>query len=107
LFFELQDKATNHYKNKVSPIHEIDIYASQYHGYTKIDETKRVCLFPDAIRKFLRNRKQKVMLIRGESGSGKTILMHNIEYCQWQRYNRGKSLFLPILVNLAALDKTS
>ncbi|KAF9119466.1 hypothetical protein BGX30_003819 [Mortierella sp. GBA39] len=60
-------------------------------------------LFPllEKVLEFLASDRQ-VMLILGDSGSGKSLFNRHLEHLLWKEYKRGGSI--PLFINLAAID---
>ncbi|KAF9151617.1 hypothetical protein BG015_006445, partial [Linnemannia schmuckeri] len=60
-------------------------------------------LFPlqEKVQEFLASDRQ-VMLILGDSGSGKSTFNRHLEHLLWTEYKRGGSI--PLFINLAAID---
>ncbi|KAG0240229.1 hypothetical protein BGX31_002162 [Mortierella sp. GBA43] len=63
-------------------------------------------LFPlmETVERFL-DSKQKVMLILGDSGAGKSTFNRELEYELWQEYKKDKTNRIPLYINLPAIEK--
>ncbi|KAF9330258.1 WD_REPEATS_REGION domain-containing protein [Linnemannia elongata] len=55
----------------------------------------------DKTQEFL-NSDRQVMLILGDSGSGKTSFCRNLEFCLWTNYKQGDAI--PLYINLPSID---
>lgn len=50
---------------------------------------------------------RRSMLISGNSGSGKSMYLSNLLKWQWDRYNSGNCMYIPILIKLNEIEKYS
>ena len=60
-----------------------------------------IFLLMDKVQEFL-NSDRQVMLILGDSGSGKSSFCRNLEHHLWTNYNKGDHI--PLYINLSAID---
>jgi len=69
-------------------------------GLQAADSTR----FPlmDKVKEFLKSD-QKVFLVLGDSGAGKSMFNHELELDLWNSYQKGGRI--PLFINLAAVDK--
>ncbi|KAG0016805.1 hypothetical protein BGZ80_008932, partial [Entomortierella chlamydospora] len=58
----------------------------------------------DKVAEFLASDTQKVLLLLGDSGSGKSTFNHEIEYNLWKDYKKTTGR-IPLFINLSAIDR--
>ncbi|CAO3574811.1 unnamed protein product [Mortierella alpina] len=58
----------------------------------------------EAVEEFLASDDQKVLLLLGDSGSGKSTFNREIEHNLWQKYEKAKS-WIPLYINLSAIER--
>ncbi|KAF9283528.1 hypothetical protein BGZ68_005315, partial [Mortierella alpina] len=58
----------------------------------------------EAVEEFLASEDQKVLLLLGDSGSGKSTFNREIEHSLWQKYEKAKSR-IPLYINLSAIER--
>ena len=109
LFADFRKKNKDFYLKEIHPLCIIQVEGDQYSNNqnkgnhqplwatSKFNERLESC----SLRDFLRND-SKVWLIQGNAGTGKTLLLKNIEYFLWQ--NQGinpRDSFIPIYIRLS------
>ncbi|KAF9574273.1 hypothetical protein EC968_007042 [Mortierella alpina] len=58
----------------------------------------------EKVEEFLASDEQKVLLLLGDSGSGKSTFNREIEHNLWQKYEKAKSR-IPLYINLSAIER--
>ncbi|CAO3563493.1 unnamed protein product [Mortierella alpina] len=58
----------------------------------------------EKLEEFLASNDQKVLLLLGDSGSGKSTFNREIEHNLWQKYEKAKSR-IPLYINLSAIER--
>ncbi|KAF9931297.1 hypothetical protein BGZ67_005409 [Mortierella alpina] len=58
----------------------------------------------EKVEEFLDSDDQKVLLLLGDSGSGKSTFNREIEHNLWQKYEKAKSR-IPLYINLSAIER--
>ncbi|CAO3568767.1 unnamed protein product [Mortierella alpina] len=58
----------------------------------------------EQLEEFLASKVQKVMLLLGDSGSGKSTFNREIEHNLWLKYEKAKSR-IPLYINLSAIER--
>ncbi|KAG0046339.1 hypothetical protein BGZ83_008500, partial [Gryganskiella cystojenkinii] len=58
----------------------------------------------EKVEEFLASKDQKVLLLLGDSGSGKSTFNREVEYDLWKKYEKGKSR-IPLFINLSAIER--
>ncbi|KAI1294317.1 hypothetical protein EDD11_008142, partial [Mortierella claussenii] len=58
----------------------------------------------ERVEKFLASNDQKVLLLLGDSGSGKSTFNREIEHGLWLKYEKTKSR-IPLFINLSAIER--
>ncbi|KAF9275848.1 hypothetical protein BGZ68_010465 [Mortierella alpina] len=58
----------------------------------------------EKVEQFLASNDQKVLLLLGDSGSGKSTFNREIEHSLWQKYEKAKSR-IPLHINLSAIER--
>jgi WD40 repeat protein len=58
----------------------------------------------EKVEKFLASADQKVLLLLGDSGSGKSTFNREIEHNLWLKYEKAKG-WIPLYINLSAIDR--
>ncbi|KAF9096449.1 hypothetical protein BGX27_001128 [Mortierella sp. AM989] len=58
----------------------------------------------EVVEEFLASNEQKVLLLLGDSGSGKSTFNHKIEHNLWQKYEKDKSR-IPLFIDLSAIER--
>ncbi|CAO3564937.1 unnamed protein product [Mortierella alpina] len=58
----------------------------------------------EKVEQFLASDDQKVLLLLGDSGSGKSTFNREIEHSLWRKYEKGKGR-IPLHINLSAIER--
>jgi ankyrin repeat protein len=58
------------------------------------------------VRRFLRDRKQRLLLIHGSAGTGKSLFARHLQSLAWKDYF-GTRTYVPVIINLAAIRNPS
>ena len=105
LLCQLRSSSIQYYNEKLSNLPLLDIKGTRINNNGDIAGEQKVSLIKEALPHFLEHQNERVMLVRGDAGTGKSIGMHQLEYLQWLKYSRGESEFLPIYIGLAGVRK--